>query len=367
MPNPADGGPEHALDAVHPGWRIAGERTGDLFVTHVEGGAFNEPNPLTGNHGGPQTSDNTFIVFSGGEQVRQQSLAAERGPRFDDTLLNPGQAQNVDVAPTVLALFGLAAPRDSEGRVLTEAFSPGALPAPGLIGGRTTRPRPGTTAAAAHERLHAAGRARARPASSRATRPATVDVFQQSAGRRLLGGHLVARFSARGAVRWSGRGNRRRVRDGFLVVRIRSGADVRRFAAAPRAGGFRAARASARAPRARLISRAALSRAGRSRRRRGLTIALRAAPRGAVARPDPSSAGASSAPSPFRGRRPARTYRVRLSGTRAEPAATSSAHRGRGRRRASRPRALRPQAVSQRQSPPKPRAIAAASWRSAPR
>ena len=42
-PNPADGGVEHTLGAVHPGWRIAGERSGDLFVTHTAGGAFTDP------------------------------------------------------------------------------------------------------------------------------------------------------------------------------------------------------------------------------------------------------------------------------------------------------------------------------------
>ena len=33
-PNPEDGGDAHTLDGAHPGWRLAGGRTGDLFVTH---------------------------------------------------------------------------------------------------------------------------------------------------------------------------------------------------------------------------------------------------------------------------------------------------------------------------------------------
>jgi len=136
-PNGADGGAAHTLGAVHPGWRIAGERTGDLLVTHRTGGAFTDPaNPLPGNHGGPLTSDNTFAVIGGGGIVRQQSLAGAVDARYDDTLRNPGQAQNVDVAPTALALLGRSAPRDNEGRVLTEAFEPGALP------GRTPGKRP---------------------------------------------------------------------------------------------------------------------------------------------------------------------------------------------------------------------------------
>ncbi len=132
LPNGADGGTAHTLGAVHPGWRIAGERSGDLFVTHTAAGAFSDPaNPLPGNHGGPLTSDNTFAIIGGGRLVRQQSLAGAVDARYDDTLRNPEQAQNVDVAPTALALLGRAAPLDSEGRVLAEAFEPGALAAAG--------------------------------------------------------------------------------------------------------------------------------------------------------------------------------------------------------------------------------------------
>src|SRR3712207_8150399 len=58
-------------------WRIAGPRTGDLLVTQLEGGAFNEPNPLVGNHGSPRTSDNTFAIISGGPYVRQQTVRSE--------------------------------------------------------------------------------------------------------------------------------------------------------------------------------------------------------------------------------------------------------------------------------------------------
>ena len=116
VPNAADGGAAHTLAAVHPGWRIAGERTGDLFVTRGAGAAWSDPaNPLTGNHGGPQTTDNTFAVISGGDLVRQQAVGGVVGPRFDDTLANPGSAQNVDVAPTVLALLGRGAPGRQRG------------------------------------------------------------------------------------------------------------------------------------------------------------------------------------------------------------------------------------------------------------
>ena len=45
--------------------------------------------------------------------MRKQPLSGTQDPLFDDTLANPGQAENVDVAPTVMGLFGLAAPRDN--------------------------------------------------------------------------------------------------------------------------------------------------------------------------------------------------------------------------------------------------------------
>ena len=326
VPNPADGGPEHALDVVHPGWRIAGERTGDLFVTHVEGGAFNEPNPLTGNHGGPQTSDNTFIVFSGGGQVRQQSLAGTVGPRFDDTLQNPGQAQNVDVAPTVMALFGLAPPADAEGRVLTEAFESGGLPAPGALIGSddTTTPPTGTTDECRVTSAFQAVGFRAQRRRLRfilaATRGATVDVFQQTAGRRLLDGRLVARFrNRRNSFTWNGRGNRRRVRDGVLLLRMRAGTETHRFAVQRTNGRFRALRRFELPAQCdtELVERASLSRPVITRRR-GLTIAFRHG-REAQSRVQILQRGRVVNSSPFRDRAAGATYRVRLSGTGVRP------------------------------------------------
>jgi hypothetical protein len=130
-PNPADGGTANTLAGAHPAWHVDGARTGDLLVTHTPGGAFSDPgsfdNPLTGNHGGPQTRDNFFAVTSGGGGVKKQSLAGNMDAFFDDTLSNPNQAENVDVAPTVMGLFGLQPPRDNAGRFLTEAFNLRAL------------------------------------------------------------------------------------------------------------------------------------------------------------------------------------------------------------------------------------------------
>ena len=129
-PNPEDGGTAHTIDGAHPEWHAAGPRTGDLFVTHLPGGAFSDPiNPLPGNHGSPYTADNFFAVAGGGPLVRGQTLTGQVGPRFDDRALNPGQAENVDVAPTVTRLLGRAAPAQSSGRFLSEAFDTGLLPA----------------------------------------------------------------------------------------------------------------------------------------------------------------------------------------------------------------------------------------------
>ncbi len=123
--NPLDGDQTHTLDAVHPDWHLAGERTGDLVVTQSGAGAFTDPSNITnGGHGGPTTLDNLFTITGGWKGLAKNgTLAGQQGPRFDDTALNPGQAENVDVAPTALALLGLQPPRDNKGRVLTEAFS----------------------------------------------------------------------------------------------------------------------------------------------------------------------------------------------------------------------------------------------------
>ncbi len=143
-PNPADGGAAHTLAGAHPGWRLAGPRSGDLVVTTKAGGAFSDPsfssNPIPGNHGGPQTRDNFFAVVGGGPFVRQALPPGTPGPLFDDTLQNPMQAENVDPAPTAMGLLGLFPPKDSAGRFLTEAFDVTKLPGGGAP---ALRPRVG--------------------------------------------------------------------------------------------------------------------------------------------------------------------------------------------------------------------------------
>lgn len=121
-PNPLDAGKTHTVARMHPDWNSAGERTGDLFVISNPGVAFSDPsgssNPLPGNHGGPQTADNFLAVVGGSELVRQGA------PAGSGRLENP---INVDIAPTVMGLFGLFAPEDSAGRFLASAIDRKAL------------------------------------------------------------------------------------------------------------------------------------------------------------------------------------------------------------------------------------------------
>jgi hypothetical protein len=68
-----------------------------------------------------------------------------------------------------------------------------------------------------------------------------ITVFQQSAGRRILGNRTIARFRARKrSFTWRGRATRpgRRSRDGFWFVRLRRGRDERRLAFVRRGARF---------------------------------------------------------------------------------------------------------------------------------
>jgi hypothetical protein len=121
-PNPIDGGKSNTVARFHPDWHSDGPRTGDLFVLGDPGVGFGEPapesNPLPGNHGAPQTADNFLAVTGGSDLVRQRIVDG------------PGRASNpvnVDIAPTVMGLFGLFAPEDSRGRFLRKAFDRGEL------------------------------------------------------------------------------------------------------------------------------------------------------------------------------------------------------------------------------------------------
>ncbi len=117
-PNPADGGRQH----TRKGWHVGGARGGDLFITSAPGYAFSDPgpqsNPVPGSHGAPQTSDN-FLAIAGASGLVKNGTVQGAGRR--------NKPINVDIAPSVMRLFGLRGPADSRGRVLTRALERRAL------------------------------------------------------------------------------------------------------------------------------------------------------------------------------------------------------------------------------------------------
>lgn len=130
LPNPADGGDAHTLDAVHSAWNLGDTpRVGELLVTADETHTLVESQSssehvILGEHGHPTDRHVPFIVASGGTYVRDEAVAASGTVNeADDTAANPGQAEVVDMAPTVSWLLDIDPPAGSRGRVLTEAFA----------------------------------------------------------------------------------------------------------------------------------------------------------------------------------------------------------------------------------------------------
>lgn len=124
LPNPVDGGDEHAVGRAHPDWHQTGDRSGDLLLTVQDGYRVTEPspgtsNPIPGNHGMASTLRIPLIV-TGGSGVKAQRPAAASA---DPDVRSPGQAENVDIAPTVSWLLGVEPPAAGfDGRALSEAF-----------------------------------------------------------------------------------------------------------------------------------------------------------------------------------------------------------------------------------------------------
>jgi predicted AlkP superfamily pyrophosphatase or phosphodiesterase len=150
--NPND--PGRTLAANRPDWHLANQRAGDLVVTalasgpgagllnpiapggngfEVASGAGYTLAPLAsaqgalqGDHGHPGARHIPFIVVGGGDHVVEQTVAPTGTVNEgDDTAANPGQAENVDIAPTVAYIYGLdpvAVLPAAAGRPLTEAF-----------------------------------------------------------------------------------------------------------------------------------------------------------------------------------------------------------------------------------------------------
>ncbi|MEA2626449.1 MAG: hypothetical protein QOD06_2494 [Candidatus Binatota bacterium] len=124
VPNVADGGREHVLAKVHPDWRFAHERAGDLILVAKPGYLFNDPmspsvGAMRGSHGGPDTLDVPIVVSGGWERIRSAVVDEAHG------------AVNADIGMTVRWLLDLPEPRfrsgapvpaELRGRVLEEAF-----------------------------------------------------------------------------------------------------------------------------------------------------------------------------------------------------------------------------------------------------
>jgi hypothetical protein len=159
---------------------------------------------------------------------------------------------------------------------------------------------------------------------ARSMRPVTVDIYRQSAGRRIVAGRRLKRFAGRHrSFRWSGRGAR--LRDGYYLVRLRSRAgdgstDVRRVALRRVGGRFRRGPAIERRSACGLVRSFALGRPvfGGAPRARALGISLRLAER---RRARVEVRRGRRLVKRYRARRYAagRTYRLRLSPKRLQP------------------------------------------------
>jgi hypothetical protein len=114
----------------------------------------------------------------------------------------------------------------------------------------------------------------------RARRPVTVEVFQSSTGRRILGNRRIARFTRRSrSFTWNGR----RARDGYLFARFRVGKDVRRSVLVRRGGRFKRGRDFYRRASCATLAQFKLERpVFGGRRNRALGIAYRVATRARV-------------------------------------------------------------------------------------
>jgi hypothetical protein len=156
--------------------------------------------------------------------------------------------------------------------------------------------------------------------SRRGSAPVAVDLFRQSAGRRVLGERRVKRFTRRSrSFTWDGRG--RRIRDGFYVARFttttaRGASDVRRVALLRRRGRWSVRPQFYRRESCRLLAAAKLTRpvfGGRSQRALGISFNLRRAGEVAV---DVRQRGRVIARFPKRAYVAGRTIRLRLGAAR---------------------------------------------------
>lgn len=127
FPNPQDPGADKQLGSV---FDSAHENIGDLVISAADGFRFSESdplaNPIPGNHGHEATFHNTFLIGGGAAFIKAQVVGEPDEP-VSHLERRPGQSENVDVAPTVAWLLGMALD-GYDGRVLQEAFDLAAPP-----------------------------------------------------------------------------------------------------------------------------------------------------------------------------------------------------------------------------------------------
>jgi putative cell wall-binding protein len=115
---------------------LTGDRVGDLVVITKDGFRMSEPggfsNPIPGNHGHVETLPIPVIIGGGWDGVVGNDvvpgLPVPGLEGVDRTIpkdvRDPGQAENIDIAPTIAWLLGINPPPGGfDGRVLEEAFS----------------------------------------------------------------------------------------------------------------------------------------------------------------------------------------------------------------------------------------------------
>ena len=99
-----------------PGLASAGDRTGDLVVTQLPGGAFTEPvqshrrRPRRPQHGRQPVHHHRRV----GRALRRMAPSPASQTAFRRHLGQPGQAENVDVAATSICCWAQP-PRDNQG------------------------------------------------------------------------------------------------------------------------------------------------------------------------------------------------------------------------------------------------------------
>ena len=218
-------------------WTAAGDDLMCGTATHevvtsdepITGANFDDATPVEDGAEGRAAGDDESVALPA--DVKRYVAV-----RAVDDAGNVGRTVMVDLRPTSETDTGgdrdpVARPPGGGGILPTV---PGTLPGgggPGAGGGGGT-----ASACTPHRRLV---RATVRPRRSglsivlpRTAGPVSVDVIQQSVGRR-IGDRLVARFRNRTRTfRWNGRSNvrGRRARDGILLVRFQSGGEIKRFA-----------------------------------------------------------------------------------------------------------------------------------------